>query len=332
MSRPSTAASPPPPTPAACAPTPCGCEPATGVCAVMVTHHPGADLPLCVGSVAAQVDALVIVDNASSEADRIRLHALDHPVIELIFNTENAGVARALNQGIHRAMALGHRWALLLDQDSRAEAAMVATLLAIHGSFPEAGRLAAIGSGFADARAPPVRRGAEDGPWQEVESVITSGCLLPLAVYSKVGPFREELFIDHVDTDYCFRARAKGYRIIKTREALMAHAIGSPTQHRLLWMRKWTTNHAADRRYYSARNDTAMLRDYGHYPYRLWVLKGLMRSLRQCKRIALFERGKLDKMQAVMQGWWDGVRDNMGPRRGGRARQPSLLNDSHSLS
>ena len=34
-------------------------------------------------------------------------------------------------------------------------------------------------------------------------------------------------------------------------------------------MTKWTTNHSPDRRYYIARNDTVMLREYGGYRVRL---------------------------------------------------------------
>jgi hypothetical protein len=32
------------------------------------------------------------------------------------------------------------------------------------------------------------------------------------------------------------------------------------------------------------------------------------------KRIALYEDDKVRKILAVGQGWWDGVRGNMGPR------------------
>ena len=160
------------------------------------------------------------------------------------------------------------------------------------------------------------RRGrCPDGdPWEEVESVITSGSLIPLAAHAAIGPFREEFFIDHVDREYCFRARAKGFRVIKTRKPLMLHAIGAVTHHNVLWMNKWTSNHSPDRRYYIARNDTVMLREYGNYMLGLWALKSLSRCLRLCKRILLYEHMKTSKITAVVQGWWDGVCGHMGPR------------------
>jgi rhamnosyltransferase len=138
--------------------------------------------------------------------------------------------------------------------------------------------------------------------------------LIPLETHAAIGAFREEFFIDYVDTEYCFRARAKGYRVIRTRKPIMSHSIGAITRHRILWLNKWTFNHSPDRRYYIARNDTVMLREYGHYAMGLWVLKSFGRRVRLCKRIALYEEMKIPKIMAVAQGWWHGIRGHMGPR------------------
>jgi hypothetical protein len=83
----------------------------------------------------------------------------------------------------------------------------------------------------------------------------------------------------------------------------------------VLWTGKWTTNHSPDRRYYFARNDTVMLREYGNYGALGWAWKSLCRSLRQCKRIALYENKKADKIAAVIHGWWHGMLGTLGPRR-----------------
>ena len=193
---------------------------------------------------------------------------------------------------------------------------MVQELLAVQRAYPNTSELAVIGSGFRDVnKESPEETPDPSTPWEEVHNVITSGSLIPLAVFTTVGPFREEFFIDHVDLDYCSRARAKGFRIIKTRKQLMSHAIGAYTQHGWLWKKRWMSNHSPDRRYYFARNDTVMLRDYGNYPMGLWRLKSFRRCFRLCKRIALYEQMKGPKIVAVAQGWWDGIRGHMGPRR-----------------
>jgi rhamnosyltransferase len=293
---------------------------ATDVCAIVVTYHPDGEFPDRLGRILPQVGALVIVDNGSDEAELKMLRALSaNPSITLVPNAENLGVARALNIGMQRA-ALTSSWALLLDQDSRVDGDMVQKLLAIYASFPDKGHLGVIGSGFRDfnGESPEThidtQGSASADAWEELESVITSGSLVPLAAHAAIGPFREEFFIDYVDTDYCFRARAQGLRVIKTRKPIMSHAIGAATQHGLLWMNKWTTNHSPDRRYYSARNDTVMLREYGNYAFGSWALKSFARRFRTCKRIALYEQMKAAKIIAVVHGWWDGVRGHMGPR------------------
>jgi rhamnosyltransferase len=308
---------------------------ARSICAVLVSFHPDADLPARVNGILGQVGALVIVDNGSGEAALRMLTELSlDPGISLESNRENLGVASALNIGIRRARSLGYEWVLLLDQDSVLDARMVEELIAAHASFPEPARLAVLGAGFRDIHHPdtaPAQAGsantARDGAgtggdsrapvpaWQEVESVITSGSLLNVSTLDRIGGFRDDFFIDYVDSEFCFRARASGYRVAKTRKPLMSHAIGASTPHAILGVRKWTTNHSAERRYYMARNDTIMLKEFGGFPWGTWALKSLGRRVRTCKRILLYEDAKLAKLAAVAHGWWDGVRGRLGPRR-----------------
>ena len=288
-----------------------------GVCAITVAYHPDADFPERSARILREVGALVIVDNGSDDAERRMLGELAaNPLITLLSNAENVGIARALNMGIRQAETLGFKWVLLLDQDTWLDEGTVQTLIAVSAAFPDRDRLGVIGSGYREVNNPlpePHEQIVGDD-WEEVESVITSGSLIPLKAHAVIGAFREEFFIDFVDTEYCFRARAKGYRVIRTRKPIMSHAIGAISRHKILWMEKWTFNHSADRRYYIARNDTVMLREFGHYSHGLWALKSFGRCVRLCKRIALYEEMKVQKILAIGQGWWDGVRGHMGPR------------------
>jgi rhamnosyltransferase len=296
----------------------------SAVCAVLVTYHPDPALPARLSRISPQVGAIVIVDNGSADTELRMLHELAaDPRIHLILNLENLGVARALNLGVQRAVLLGYSLALLLDQDTRAEDDMVETLLGIYASFTPRDRLAVIGSNYQDANRPSPNSNDEarvDTPWKEAESVITSGSLLPLAAYADIGPFREEFFIDFVDTDYCFRARAKGYHVIKSRKHLMSHTIGALRESRFLWFRRWTYNHSPDRRYYFARNHTVLIREYAKHGRVRWMLKSLNRCFRLCKRVVLYEKMRTRKIAAIAQGWRDGVRGNMGPRHADKRR------------
>ena len=276
----------------------------------MVAYHPDADLPRRASRVLEQAGALVIVDNGSGGGTHamLRRMAADSRV-SLALNPANLGIASALNLGVERARELGFAWVLLLDQDSDLRDDMLCSLIEVRAAYPEPARVAVIGAGYGAETRP-----APTAAWEEVESVITSGSLIPLGTHAAVGPFREDFFIDYVDSEYCFRARARGYRVLRTTRPLMSHTIGAPTRHDVFGISKWTTNHSPDRRYYSARNDTVMLREYGGYAFGSWALKSLGRRLRTCKRIVLYERSKVRKIAALSAGWWDGVRGRMGPR------------------
>lgn len=305
----------------------------SAVCAILVTYHPDSALPARLGRVAPQVGAIVIVDNGSADAElRMLQEVAADPRVHLQLNLQNLGVARALNIGVQRAVSLGYSLALMLDQDTCVEADMVQTLLGIYGSFAGSERLALIGSNYRDVNKPAPDSydpAPADASWIEAESVITSGTLLPLAAHADIGPFREEFFIDFVDTDYCFRAKAKGYSVIKSRQPLMSHAIGALRESRFLWFRRWTYNHSPDRRYYIARNNTVLLREYGKYGRMRWVLKSLNRCFRLCKRVVLYEKSRTRKIAAIAEGWRDGVRGKMGPRSP-RHAGPSKLSQSDS--
>jgi rhamnosyltransferase len=293
---------------------------ASAVCAVLVTYHPDPVFPSRLARIVPQVGATVVVDNGSSDSaiDMLGRVTAAAAGATLIRNVENFGIAKALNIGVRHAQAKGSAWALLLDQDTLVDTDMVAQLLSIQASCLTE-KVAAIGSRFRDTHGQavePIRLNAQGEHWQEVESVITSGCLLSLRAYADVGPFRDDFFIDYVDIEFCFRARAAGFRVIQTRAPLMSHTVGAPTAHSALGSKTWTTNHSAERRYYIARNDTVMLREYGTFGRGHWLWKSLTRSFRLSKRIAFYETDKLNKIAAVWQGWRDALRGKMGPRRG----------------
>ena len=292
-------------------------EPDADVCAVLVTYHPDAGFAARAARIAPQVAHTVIVDNGSDAGAMSGLHALTaHPGIALIANGANLGIARGLNQGIEYARSRGCGWAVLLDQDSAVDDTLVKSLRAVAADFPGP-RLAVVGARFRDTQGRPADTlplGQAGGRWREVESVITSGSLVSLAAHAAIGPFRDDFFIDYVDTEYCLRARALGYAVIETREPLMSHTVGAPSRHLAWGKTRWTTNHSAERRYYIARNNTVMLREYGTRKGRSWRWKSLVRSYRLTQRIALYEDDRVAKILAVWQGWRDALRGTMGPR------------------
>lgn len=206
--------------------------------AVVVTFQPEIGrLREVLGALAAQAQAVVLVDNAS-DADLSEVLERCCPTTRtaLVRLAANRGVAFAQNVGIERARELGASFVLLMDQDSLPGPGMVDALLRA-----AAGRdaVAAVGPLYVDEqsgraarfvrvrglRHRPVSR-PEDGAAAEVDFLISSGSLIPLPALDRVGPMREDLFIDYVDVEWCLRARSRGLTCLGAFDATMSHRLG----------------------------------------------------------------------------------------------------------
>ncbi|HEY4531375.1 MAG TPA: glycosyltransferase family 2 protein [Luteimonas sp.] len=302
---------------------------AGGVCAVVVTHRPDAVLlARALGAVAPQVDALVVFDNGSGDA---ALEAL-RPLVAarggiLLHGAGNVGLAEGFNRGIAHARVAGHRFVLLLDQDSVAAPGMVAALLAAYhrlaGAHPVEARVAAVGAQFVDARSglpgPFVRIGfpfnrkivGAPGECVDCDFLISSGCLVPLAVLDAVGDMDATLFIDNVDLDWSFRARQAGYRLFGVCDARMQHCIGDSLM-RSRWVPTGVLVHGPARLYYMMRNRLLLYRR-PHVP-RTWVAQDMLRLCGKLVRMSLLVRPRGRNLRAMTAGLRDGLLGRSGPR------------------
>ncbi len=50
--------------------------------------------------------------------------------------------------------------------------------------------------------------------------------LIGRAAYEAIGGMRDELFIDGIDHEWCFRAKSLGYRTFVARDVTMSHDMG----------------------------------------------------------------------------------------------------------
>jgi rhamnosyltransferase len=305
-------------------------EPAT-VAAIIVTHHPDQDFSQRLDALLAQLKRVVIVDNGSDEAclSPLQPYLADDGRVTIHRNKTNLGIATALNQGFEILIGEGYRWVLTLDQDSIPAAGMVAALCDRLRTDPDPSRVAMVGANRRD----PADPGAEHlwvrpkvgFPFFErvaceklgdggTTAVITSGTLTSVAAFGEIGPFRDELFIDLVDTEYCLRARRAGYRIIGACDASLVHSIGETRTVSVLGIRISATNHAPVRRYYLFRNGTFLMREYlGVYSHGIICLGLVLGQI--LLGVILLERRKVATLRACCLGIYDGIWRKLGPAR-----------------
>ncbi len=284
------------------------------ICAVVVTWNPDDAFPQRLEAIRAQVDCVVIVDNASTGNSAAMLKALC-PSHQCLRNDENLGVASALNLGVTWADAHGYPRVVLFDQDTQVDDGLVERLCDEWKAWSGTAPIGVLGARFVDVRRHvPLAQCADTAGSDAVDWVITSGSLLLVELWRKLGGFRDDLFIDFVDTEFCWRVRHSGYAVLRTRAVLMQHAVGAYRTHRLLGRTTCSSHHSADRRYYMTRNFIILLRESGNHPAGGWLLRGMLASFKSVKRILFFEQDKRAKLAAVIQGWYHGLRNRTGPR------------------
>lgn len=281
------------------------------ICAVIVTFHPDDQLEERVTKILRQSGCVIMVDNNSSHGEIQMMRAMVSRLKKcyLIENGSNLGIAEALNMGVEFAKNGGYKSVLLFDQDTVIEDNMLESIYEVYKTYPHKEKVAVIGSNFIDTYTRKNVYGSESDKstlWLEMLTVITSGSFIPLDVFEKVGLFRSDFFIDHVDDEFCLRAKYKGYKILLTRKETMKHSFGAATMHKFLWRRAGTSNHSPIRRYYMTRNHIVLIKEYlTKEPG--WVIDTVITRFKSLILMVLFEKKRFIKLKAMLKGLIHGL-------------------------
>lgn len=276
------------------------------IAGAVVLYEPPDDVPIIIGSYLSQIEVLFAVDNSAKPDRCARLLSAFGTVVHIPCGA-NLGIAAALNIAARQALAEGFDLLLTMDQDSRAEPDMVEQMLACLGSDwrERVGLIAPFH--LTGARPAP----GETPPCSDVMTPMTSGCLVNLAAFREVGPFRDDFFIDFVDNEYCLRLRKRGFHVIRANRALLHHRVGD--------LRRYgpfvATHHSPLRRYYKTRNRCAVFAEYLR-DFPAHCLFDLVRLGKEVASILIFEREKTAKLRMMWRGFLDFRRGRFGPYGG----------------
>lgn len=268
------------------------------------------------------VKDIVAVDN--SPMVDVQLHQrLQTAGIDMVSNFNEGGVAGAYNRGLERLIQKLCQTLFIFDQDSAVPDDYFTQMLDACLTLESPHFL--VGPKILDINvnrylpAHVVRRfGVTPIPITDQKSglvacssIITSGSVMSAETYRTLGPFREDYVIDHVDTEYSFRAICKGVPIYINTSVVLKHEVGKRLDHKLLCFKLIQWNTGPLRQYYSARNCIHVSRRYGtRFP--LLMLINII-TMQQILSIALYERDKRKKLVAMMVGIIDGLRGRYGP-------------------
>lgn len=233
---------------------------------VMVTYYPDRDLlKKSLLSLVDQVRRIILVSNYEDDYSN-----LGGDLIHINLK-ENKGIAAAQNIGIKKAMENAADLILTSDQDTVYPHDFVKRIVCEYQRLQSHDSLiAAISPVFNDIRHkdrlhPMVKFGklglkkffVESGA-QKVSHVISSGMILNVKSILEVGFFKENFFIDWVDTEWCWRADSLGYSVYQVPEISVSHSLGDNSKNYLLFS---VTSHHYLREYYKLRNAIFLLKD-----------------------------------------------------------------------
>ncbi len=295
------------------------------ICGVVVSYNPDPGIVYRLRKIKSQVGNLIIVDNGSEDKNKAILKETAKTLrIGIIINSENRGIGKALNQGLKWARMKGHRWILTIDQDSQPLPKMVQELIMVV-------RDSSFGQEFAVVSAVAMQRdithratflcprwglfykreNCHGSALPNVSISLTSCSLHDIDILNSLGGFRDEFFIDYVDTEYCLRSKSHGYRIAVACNARFEHKLGERREKRIGPIKFFPTFHSPIRWYYISRNRVPMIRMYGlKFPH--WLSFEIVSSVYIFFRMLLFENQRLLKLKAIFYGTLDGIRGRMG--------------------
>ena len=262
---------------------------------IVVFYYPSDDNIKNINTYLDEVEKVFVVDN--SDDDVIRLKSTKK--IEYIKFYENKGIAQALNEGAKRARDLNFKWLLTLDQDSKITKKNISALK----EFIENTKEKRIGlvAPFQDIGLPHEK---SDKEYEECLELMTSGSVINLEAYKKIGGFKDWLFIDCVDTDYCLNLLNHKYQVLRLNNVIMKHSLGDLTLHRFLGKTYDCFNHNPIRRYYIVRNNLYIYEMY-HDLYPEYCDHLIRCQKGQVKRILVFEKYKFKKLKMMYKGYKD---------------------------
>lgn len=297
---------------------------------VIICFHPvPALLVQLVSILSPQVATLLLMNNGGMSPALINQVSTCENLIVCSFG-ENRGIAAALNEGFSSATSEGACFVVTFDQDSCPEKDHVACLVnhwfELSLQKDKFRKTGAIGPSFYDERQDhfeyPFYRASGlkviknyasgSRPVVEANALITSGMLVPTEIWRAGCRFDENLFIDFVDTEWCFRTGSLGYVHYGCFDVKMKHELSeaSPVSFFGLMLLKYSPI----RRYYHFRNCLYLVsRSYVPVAFRIRLVGGLFLRF---FTLPFVDDKPASSIKSIAAGVFDFMRGKYGRRNG----------------
>lgn len=280
------------------------------ITAIVVLYHDDTEeASVHVGRIAQQVDEICLVDNSPADCAMRFRHIANATYIPL---HENKGIAAAQNEGIRHALAHEADYILLADPDTAIPDGAIDQLLSTYHVLAKEGMaIGGIGSRARDASTHeyyPLRSNLiqewTEKEFSEVTYLMNSISLYPASLFQQEGMMDEGLFIDGVDSEFCWRASAHGgYRFFIDHHVVIDHTLGMGAQK---IGGKYRSITPPSRMYYQYRN-FFWLRKRPYTP-KQWKRENGFRYFAKAIYYPLFKSPRIEYIKNIYRGIKDGLK------------------------
>ena len=248
-----------------------------------------------------ELDCLYVFDNTEEPDVKLVTKLKELPHVQYLSFGENKGISYALNYVL--ASANHYKFLLTMDQDSSFQSGMMKTYKSILENQYSTDSSVAMFSVHYEGQ----KKETVSNTVQVVERAITSGSIVNIDIAKKIGGFDENLFIDEVDNEFCYRAQLHGYKILYFPQIQMQHHLGIPIPGSLFGIKFKGLNHNKIRKYYITRNNIYLIKKYPKL--RFYCFKELIKVF---IKLFLVEPDKVDRFLYMCKGVKDALTGKMG--------------------
>ena len=257
-----------------------------------------------------KVSHLYIYDNSENISAEINEWSSKHPHVSYFHSGINEGISKRLNQASNQAIKDGFEWLLTMDQDSYFEEIEICKYLHCINETKDKHNIAQFG---VDVDNNVEDETANSANGIKVEHLITSGSIVNLSLVNEIGGFNEDLFIDEVDWDYCFRSICKGYLVIKFLDVSLQHKLGEVSYFLSLKTFRKTprTLHNPLRLYYMVRN-YFYVADMYHKEFVISAVYRKKTIINRIKNNLLYSNRRIETLYNIIMGYIDYKKNKKG--------------------
>lgn len=260
------------------------------IAAIVVWYNPTILEVKNIDSYIDYIDHLYIFDNTPKKNNEYLLKNLNKNKIKYISLNENKGIAFALNYAAKLSYLNNYKWILTMDQDSYFLEETFKNYLCDLKNI-QLNKTGILSPNYHYEN----KELEENKGIQALDTVITSGNLVNLKIWKKIGRFDEKLFIDEVDHEYCYRLKKNGFKIYKIGDVTLKHILGKSCEKKIFGKKIKYTEHNAFRKYYIFRNSLYIMNLYPEYKK-----KYIKKLFKETIKILFLEKDTVNKIKSIL--------------------------------